>query len=218
MEPAPHRHGGPGQSGPPLQCFNGFPPAAVERAVRQNPDLVASRAFNSIVLIPDMEFTCNGTIARVIVAGIMLDHNGSEQGMKLQIWRRNKTEPGKTQMFYRVDEIEIELPESDSMCEEVKLETKTQNQRPCVSVFTLTEPNLSDSSVNVQSGDILGLELPHNADFKLYSVAKCRVTTYAFPHTNVPSAINLELLNGSKRDTTRPLVGIEVNDNENPGI
>ena len=183
--------GDPDQGTRPL-CINGFP--SVEQAVRDLDFKVieADFKFNSTILIPDMEFTCGGTIAKVTVAGMILDYDDRELDMnlKLQIWRN------QSETLHKVYEIEIELS-SDSMklCE---FEMQTPKKiLPCVHIFTLMEQNMS-----VESGDILGIELPPGptANFKLYSVEKCRVTTYTFVPIDIPST-NLELLNGSRRNT-----------------
>ena len=191
--------GPPGDQGrrPPYACVNGFP--SMEQV--QDLDRMVNRTdlkINSTVLIPDMKFTCSGAIVNVTVAGMMLDSDSGNQSIKLQIWRKNENEPGR--IFYRVNEIAIELP-SDSMC-------KRSHVYECTLNF-----NNQTTSVNVKIGDILGIELPPKTDFELYSVTKCRLPNYIFKH-NLPST-TIDLHNGNKGDAARPLIRIEVN---NPGI
>ena len=66
------------------QCnaINDFPAGTTEHEVEN------FTYYNNTILIPDMEFTCSGTVVRVRVAGRMINKSETgNQSMKLQIWR-----------------------------------------------------------------------------------------------------------------------------------
>ena len=114
--------------------------------------MLAMRMSNSdplrdgyIYLIPEMNFTCNGTIMSVEVFGSKKKSTHSYP--VLQIWREKEHGRG---MYYKVGNSDIIL--NPSRC------IKQMTARAGHSIFVC---NLSmDQYVSVKSGDILGLRLP----------------------------------------------------------
>ena len=107
-------------------------------------------------LIPSMRFTCNGTIAGFTVTGV--DRNAGDQDPKIQVWRENKSQCGSYQK--RASEIIVHA----SSCETL---TPLQSQMQVGIFHCALYPELR---VDVQCGDVLGIELPpiNNADFDFY--------------------------------------------------
>ena len=93
------------------------------------------------VLIPEMNFICNGTIIGFTFAGIM--KNGDQNPM-IQIWRESCSQPG---VYYRTG--------ADIMINEVLCEGGFTEVFAGVFHCNLTET----AQQPVQPGDILGLEL-----------------------------------------------------------
>ena len=181
----------------PRQCssINEFP--TMEDLEVQSAVKVEFR-YNSTILIPDMRLTCSGVISKVIIAGMMSDnHTMGNQSMKLQIWRK-KIVPEPERKFYRVNE--IALP---STCEFNMLTEWTKMFRTFICECTL------NISINVKSGDILGIELPPEdvADFELYSLTECMVTNYIFKRN---LSLTTDLHNGDKEKTAQPFIRIEL--------
>ena len=174
------------------QCtaINDFPAGSME----DDHEVENFTYYNSTILIPDMEFTCSGTVVRVRVTGHMVNESETgNQSMKLQIWRNTHGE-----YFKRIHK--IALP---TMCE---------RNMPFNNMFHGIDCMLKqDMSVTVKFGDILGIELPPNdaSNFELYSLTECRVTGYIFNHNLQHSIIDLH--NGDKETTARPLIRIELN-------
>ena len=98
-------------------------------------------------IIPEMNFTCGGTIVGFTVAA---RQQRGERDPLIQVWRENRSQPGnyfKTGTGVAID---------DALC--VDGLTEVSNR-----VFYC---NLNETyhQVSVQAGDILGLELPPIAD------------------------------------------------------
>lgn len=93
------------------------------------------------ILIPDMKFTQNATIAGFIVAGRRLNRKPHS---KIQIWRQNSSQPC---VYYKVQSNII--VNANAVC--VSLVEVVNNIRSCI---------LNNMAVSVQPGDFLGLELP----------------------------------------------------------
>ena len=91
------------------------------------------------ILIPDMNFTYNATIAGFIVAGTNFT---KEPHSKIQIWRQNRSQPGT---YYKAQPDIIIV-------------------NGCVSSVSVTKSIdfciLKTMAVSVQPGDFLGLEIP----------------------------------------------------------
>ena len=69
------------------ECTKGFPniPVFSEESIAEDSSVVS-------VLIPDMNFTCNQTIAAFTVAAS--NRRGGDQDPIIQIWRENCSQPG----------------------------------------------------------------------------------------------------------------------------
>ena len=192
--------------GEELECTNGFPSMQDVQGQMIN----GINNFGSIQLIPDMNFTCSGTIVKVTVAGI-LRHRDSQNHGRLQIWRpENKTEGGIK--YRRVKSIAL----SSSICKMFKmirmLRDNINNNNITVYKCTLKK----NKQIPVESGDILGVEPPreHNANFELYSITESTLTSYIFEHGLSFTALGSRRINES---TAQPLIRIEV-DPSRPGI
>ena len=107
-------------------------------------------------LIPSMRFTCNGTMVGFTVTGV--DRNAGNQDPKIQVWRENKSQCGSYQ------KLASEIIVHASSCETL---TPRQSQMQVRIFHCALHPALR---VDVQYGDVLGIELPpiNNADFDLY--------------------------------------------------
>ena len=128
------------------ECTQGFPsnPAFMEETIADDTRRVT-------VLIPDMNFTCNTTIAALTFTGV----NGrGEQDLRVQIWRQNSSQEG---VYYRTMN---------------PIPVNTDNERfavcsdgiPRIASRTYFCILNREYRVSVQPGDILGLEIPPNND------------------------------------------------------
>ena len=185
-------------------AINGFPTGTMEEIRNQELIIEGNYLYDSTILIPDMKFTCSGTVVRVRVAGVKLTETDGNQSMKLQIWRQNMTEP--VGRYFRVDE--IALP---STCKMNKLTQSSSVSRMFRDIAYDCVLNHS-TPVTVKSGDILGIELPPEniADFELYSLTECMVSNLIFKH-NLPSAIDLHSGDVKYDIVAQPLIRIILN-------
>ena len=110
-------------------------------------------------LIPDMKFVCNGTIVGYTVA---MSRQRGEQHPKIQIWRRNNSECQSSVYYKTGDATAI----SGTYCKVTV--TPVSSTRDMMYSCQLKEA----FRIAVQSGDILGLELPpKNADASVLQFA-----------------------------------------------
>jgi hypothetical protein len=131
------------------------------------------------LLIPEMNFTCTASIVGFIVSGTFLDDGPHSQ---VQIWRKSIS-PSSTGSYYQVGNV----PVHDGSCVAMQ-EIVDDTYYLCI---------LHDNfQVSVQSGDILGLELPATVSDEIL-FTNGGPTNYIFRHLNqLDSSINLSL-NGS---------------------
>ena len=94
-----------------------------------------------LTVIPEMNFTCNGTITGYTFAGQM---DGGQQNPIIQIWRQNCTQPGE---YYQTG--------ADIVINEVFCEGGFTEVFAGVFRCNLTE----NAQRTVRPGDVLGLEL-----------------------------------------------------------
>jgi hypothetical protein len=122
----------------PSDCTNGFP--ARDRIVREV--FQSTESITRLVVIPEMSFTCNGTITGYTFAGTKMVSGG--QNPEIQIWRQDCSQPGE---YYRIG---ANIVISDVLCE-----------GEFTQVFDrVFHCNLTDTArQKVQPGDVLGLEL-----------------------------------------------------------
>ena len=130
----------------PSSCSSGFP--ARDRIVRE----VFDSNERSTRLIPEMNFTCNGTITGYTFAGVTEKMADGGQNPEIQIWRQNCSLPGE---YYRTG---ASIMISEVLCEGGFTE-----------VFDgVFHCNLMDTArQKVRSGDILGLELAPQGDIAI---------------------------------------------------
>ena len=120
-------------------CTTGFPDRLVSRV---------RRAINESVtiLIPEMNFTCSGTVVGFTVGGWQAK---GEEDPLIQIWRENLSHPNQGVYYKKAADIAI----NGTVCENGRL-----SREPQARVFHC---NLSELfQVSVQPGDILGLKIP----------------------------------------------------------
>ena len=189
-----------GLTGEELECTNGFP--SMQGVQGQMIDGI--RDFNSVRLIPDMNFTCNGTLVEVTVVGRRRNNTeDSRRYVRLQIWRsENTTKHGIR--YYRVQNISL-LP---GICERMGMLRNIPRY-----LCTLRK----DMQTLVEPGDILGIELPpkRDANFEIYSVTESRLTNYIFKRDR--SSTIFDLCKRIKETSSLPLIRIKINSSY-PGI
>ena len=188
-----------GLIGEELECTNGFP--SMRDVKGQMTDGIQD--FNSVRLIPEMNFTCSGTIVQVIVAGrpMQRDSEDNPQHVRLQIWRsENTTEHGIG--YYRIQN--IALP--PSICERMGM---------LGDVRTFICTLKTNMQIPVEPGDILGIGLPPKpkANFELYSVTESRLTNYIFER----GLESTTLSNRTSKTTVQPLIRVKI-DQSGPGM
>ena len=173
-------------------CTSGFPtPERLRNIAAKGLGMIRNQAYFQVRLIPDMKFTCNGTITRIIVLGEKRP-NGNER-TKLIVWRENETG-----FFYKSDQ-EISL--SPDICSKFENYDKAFNCQLPV-----------EMRVSVEPGDFLGIQQPRKnaSNFELYSVPQPRLTNYIFTRLNLlPHTIDLCTYSGPNI-TMQPLIRIRV--------
>ena len=157
-------------------CIHGFPelPASdVDGRIGKSNTTVS-------VLIPEMNFTChNVTLASFTVTGAI---PRGQQNPAIQIWRENSSQSG---LYYKIGRsIPIHKPGSSSqnVCANgtIRIASRTY--------LCILNPEFQ---VHVQSGDILGLEIPPTTDdnFEVYFINGGPMN-YVF-QGNLPPTVNL---------------------------
>ena len=119
-------------------CTRGFP---------ENPVSNLSTYMRSspvTLLIPAMNFTCNATIAGFAVAGTWLNRAPHSQ---LQLWRKNSSH---SSVYYKIGSISVNIAGNGGVCNVISR------------IANITYWCILFKQVSVQSGDILGLQLPNN--------------------------------------------------------
>ena len=137
----------------------------------------SGRSFAASILIPGMNFTCNGTITKVIVGGMRRSGRNKKE-LKLHIWKEDATESG---IYHRYGKL-IALALNNNMCNEQKSRCTLQL--------------MEEKQILVEPGDLLGIEVPRSnaADFKLDSVPMPGLMNYIFRSGGInqrPSMVNL---------------------------
>ena len=146
--------------------------------------------FNTLWLIPEMNFTCSGTVEKVMAIG---RGQKGPNPMELQIWK-----PENTTDYRRVKNISLSLS-------------------VCTSLIGILRDGVPDvyecklnTEVQVEPGDILGIAVPRkrNVNFELYSIAESQLTSYIFKCGQ--SATTLDLSKRTKETNSQPLIGLEI--------
>ena len=131
-----------------MRFANGFPSRLVYRMLPFPMD-------RAIVLIPEMNFTCNGSIVGYTVAGPIM---GNPQ---IQVWR----ETSSSQSGVRYERIDSRQIIDDRLCTGLTLK--------CHGSLQLMD------RISVRFGDILGFKLPRNSKL-MVATATQAPTNYVF--------------------------------------
>jgi hypothetical protein len=100
------------------------------------------------ILIPDMKFTYNATIAGFIVAGTRFM---KKPHSKIQIWRQDSSQPCA---YYK---IQPDIVVNRTTCASLRVSVVNRMIGFCIL-------SLKSMAVSVQPGDFLGLEIPQTND------------------------------------------------------
>ena len=159
-------------------------------------------------LIPDMSFTCNGTIVGFTVAGRRRDDGRSDDPI-IQIWRPQNTSQLSTYYTNSSDFIAIDK----RVCAESSIVFQQQgsNGDPRDQVWNC---NLIDANrVRVQAGDVLGLLLPPriNACFclSIAGVSSKGPTNYVFESREFISHSTVNLCDATFENNQLPQIAID---------
>ena len=131
-----------------MSFTNGFPSRLAYR-VLPHP---ASSSQSVIVLIPEMNFTCNGSIVGYTVAGL----GSIMESHEIQIWR----EISHSHQYNKTTASSRKI--RDDVCTGGLQKIHSNDILHC---------NLT-TGISVRSGDILGLELPHNSRLAFAAATK----------------------------------------------
>jgi hypothetical protein len=153
--------------GDAVKFTNGFPSRLVYSVL---PFPVDTGNHNRIVLIPEMNFTCNGSIVGYKAAGSITGNH------EIQVWRET-SHPHPGVHYDKIDGRQI----GDSSCTAAG---------PGLVKCRLMHP---DSEISVQSGDILGLKLPRTSEL-MFATATKAPTNYVFREGVSTSVASPELL------------------------
>ena len=169
-------------------CTSGFPER--DRLVSN----VFSRSGPATRLIPEMSFTCDGTIVGFTAA---VNQQNGEQDPMIQVWSENSSQPG---VYYKTT---ADIAIDGAVCVDGLTEVSSR-------VFHC---NLNESArVSVQPGDILGLELPPvNDDDVILSFANVTrgPTNYVFEQQPLSSPVVLSQ-NSNSVNQDLPQISLEV--------
>ena len=155
-------------------------------------------------LVPEMSFTCNGTIVGFTVAG--RQRSGRSTDSIIQIWRENSSQPD---VYYKTG-TDIVITDSEAVCAETSIifqEFSNANNPDLVLQCNLNEVN----QVLVQPGDILGLKLPPRDEttFRLAFASVSRgPTNYVFEHLPYPGVAVLS--NADSTNQQLPQITLQV--------
>jgi hypothetical protein len=141
------------------------------------------------LLIPEMNFTCTASVVGFIVSGRNL---GNGPHARVQIWRKSISPSSGS--YYQVGSVSIH----DDAC--VAMQEVVDDTHWCILQDTIR--------VSVQSGDILGLELPATDSDEIFFTNRGPIN-YIFRNSNQLDSITNLSLNGSS--TAQQLPQIVVN-------
>ena len=175
---------------------NGFPNVLVAEIL----DVRDMNTNHTLRLIPEMTFTCNGTIVGFTVAG----RQRTERSMNpiVQIWRQNSSQ----NIYYRasVEEIVVDKETCGEISTVFQGSDDTDDQ-----VWNLNATN----RVPVQAGDILGLLLPPTNDTS-FQLSFARVsrgpTNYIFEDQKEVLAVDLCNTTGTNLNQELPQLAVQV--------
>ena len=168
------------------QCSNGFPDRLAVQVFRTE---------SSARLIPEMKFTCNGTIVGYTVAGRLSAEN---ENAAIQVWRESTSQPG---VYHKIGpDIRIN--------EEVCSQSSAEPDR----VFQCRLDGEANATT-VQPGDILGLDIPPPGDNNQAGfLGSARVSSgpnnYVFEQQPLSSPVALS--NSTSVNQDLPQVALEI--------
>ena len=169
---------------------------------------VYMRTSYTLRLIPEMNFTCNGTIVGFTVAGWRRPSRDDFIPIEVQIWRKNSS----LNSTYYITDNEFEIEINESVCTEVFLQAIEGRQ------VWKCNLNATGNQVEVQAGDVLGILLPPRTDISfLLSIARVSrgPTNYIFENQEVlpgssysPDSVNLS--NASSKNYQLPQIFVQI--------
>ena len=152
-------------------------------------------------LIPNMRFSCRGTITGFTVGG---RRRSRAQDPKIQVWRENKAQCG----FYSKPVPDITISENSNVCGNV---TRSTTQVTRVFHCALR----ASAHVSVLPGDILGIELPPTNDdrFGLYFTNNGETVNYIFNQQLASHTVELAKRKSIAR--LQPQITLDIMSGEN---
>ena len=155
---------------------NGFPSVLDLHPAGRNNNM--TNMNSTLRLIPEMSFTCNGSIVGFTVAG--RPRRQREQDPMVHIWRQSSSQ----NVYYRTN---ISFAVNDAVCPEISTESNDDRR--------VWQCNLNvTNQVPVQAGDILGILLPprSNASFQMaFATVSRGPTNYVFEKPEEVVDVNL---------------------------
>ena len=152
------------------------------------------------ILIPEMNFSCNGTIVNVTAIGRWLEGWSTDRSRypRLQIWREDISKEG---VYYKISNGEILLRPPRGNCTRL-----ARDDVPGAVICNGTLP--MNRYVSINSGDIVGLTLPNNMSTTfevLYS--NSTLTNFVYFGSNTDRR-TLNLSNVSEK--LQPLISLDI--------
>ena len=150
-----------------------MPQCADSSCVTRDSELNGNRV--STIIVPEMSFTCSGTVTHWRAAGVFRTGGNADTNSVLSIWRERSNEAGK---YDRIGRIELGICGSEN---------------PAPSVSGVYECALATNMVLVQSGDIIGIELPsaNSVKFQLHFYdTNSGPANYVFDSHNSPLSLS----------------------------
>ena len=152
------------------------------------------------ILIPEMNFSCNGTIVNVTVIGRWLEPRSMDPNRypRLQIWREGISEEG---VYHKITNREIVLNPRRRNC--------TRLLGDDVSGAVICNGTLPmNRYVSINSGDIVGLQLPTNMSTTFEVLYRNSTLTNFVYFGSITDRRTLNLSNVSEK--LQPLISLDI--------
>ena len=147
-----------------------------------------SSNHDTLRLIPEMNFACNGTVVGLTVAGRWERESGTTSPT-IQIWRQDKS----SKNIYHRTNASIAIRIDESVCVDTSALFQRSVSADSAQVWQCTTSN---STLVVQAGDILGLLLPPGNDTS-FQMSFARVsrgpTNYVFAEPDQQKVLCFDL-------------------------
>ena len=181
---------------------NGFPNVLVTDILRPGD----TSTDYTLRLIPDMSFTCNGTIVGFTVAG-RRRNDGSDDPI-IQIWRPQNTSQLST---YYITNSSNSIAIDERVCAESSIVFRSNSDpRNQVRQCHLCVAN----RVRVQAGDVLGLLLPPRMDtsflISIAEVSSKAPKNHVFESQELISDPTVNLHNATLQNNQLPQIAVDV--------